>query len=229
MKKLILLCLLLPDFIFASVGHSELYIRPSEGSEQNVYWGAHLANMKVKKVKNRGNFTDDFDFTDKTVSIAFGSGYNFGFMIGYQSGAWRYESDLTWWEGNHGEIKIDEVLSSDVPGRAGESGKGKTNVLSLLFDVYYDVLDQNNFAITPVVGAGFGFAMINTMIGQSIATTSSNTKTAYDYSIGAALKASDDLTLQVLFRNFITKSAPSALIGKPFKANGLEFGLRYSF
>lgn len=229
MKKILSIFLILivsTQTVLAGVGHANLYIRGGTDAEEHVYWGAHMANLKTRAVKNYGDFTDDYNFTSNTVQIAFSSGHNIGMLIGYQSGAWRFETDMSWWDSNHKRIEIDDV---DTTATRAESGKGRTNVFSLMFNAYYDILDPNQFAVTPIVGTGFGFGLINTQIAQSIATTSANTKTAYNLIIGAALKASDDLTLQLLFRQFITKSAPNALINKPYKADAMEFGFRYNF
>lgn len=105
----------------------------------------------------------DVDGVDGVVTdLDLNTGFNGELALGYKFNNFR--SDLSVGYGNFGVN--EQIYSTSKYGRASVSGKGSTNLTTVMLNGYYDIPirngDQSLSRWSPYVGGGIGYANIST-------------------------------------------------------------------
>lgn len=236
MKKAVLIFLFLPLVTFAeSIGHQTLYTYGTSSNRGAVYWGTLIGTVRTGAINNYGNFNlTNTVPKDQYYQIKYSSGFNLGVRVGYESDSWRYEGRIHFFNSNHKDIYLDQVV---------QPGEHKTMAYMGYFDLYYDFMDLRNYVATPFVGLGTGVVAIENRVSSDFindkSSSSSSNKSSlskirvvpsYNFILGAALAASDYTTLEILYRDLVTaKTKGVELLQRPYRAHSIEFGLRFNF
>lgn len=162
----------------------------------------------------------DLFFSNPTYSNAF----NVGGRIGFQNNPIRYELEYTYIQGKTKNFQADHVKQTGVSGNS-TANMGMANI-------YYDFPDVILPTIYPFLGAGIGYAYVQTSLnstGPFGATFFSENLSSFAYQATAGLtyNFSENFALNASYRYAATSS--SGNFGRIFQAQIADAGVVYRF
>lgn len=150
-------------------------------------------------------------------------GYNAGGRIGFQSYPLRYEAEFTYVSADLKKFSIDSIRQRYVT--------GKTTAAAGMANVYYDFPDMVP-AISPFLGVGIGYAMVDGTFNSRNAFRSTHYKAsesafAYQGTAGITYNFSESYAINIAYRYLATDKIHD--LGKVFQANLGTVGVVYRF
>lgn len=156
-------------------------------------------------------------------SDSLNSGYHAGGRLGYKNNPMRYEAELTYLDANVKEFYINNVRQGGV--------SGYQNAWALMGNVYYD-LPEIVPAVQPYLGAGLGFAWVNSHFKSQAPMGNqrydgSKTAFAYQATTGLTFNFAENYALDIAYRYLATDRI--GYLGKVYQANLATVAVTYRF
>lgn len=155
---------------------------------------------------------------------SYNGGYNVGGRIGYQSNPIRYELEYTYLFANSSFFNINNVQQTDIIG----SSSGNL----IMTNLYYDFPEMLP-AISPYLGVGMGYAMLQTTLTSTdpvLGNTYFNVNEdsfAYQGTAGLTYNFAENYAVNIAYR--YTAAAGNGDYGKTFQAHQASVGVIYRF
>lgn len=186
---------------------------PVDGWYASVFGGYSYLPDNVSTAKY-GLFYSDASYT---------SGFNAGGRIGYKSSPLRYEAELSYIEADTRKFDVNFVPQNGVSGEAVAT--------ALMANVYYD-FPEIVPAIEPYLGAGLGYAWVETTLKSSgpfgpNRFKDSNNVFAYQATAGLTYNFAENYSVDAGYRYFATQRVSA--FNKTFQAHLASVGVTYRF
>lgn len=165
-----------------------------------------------------------FDNNRFVETNAYNTGYNVGARLGYQSNPIRYEGEYTYLSANLKYFNVNNVRQIAVEGESFGS--------LLMANIYYDFREILP-AISPFLGAGIGYAMLDTSLngrtpnGALNHFSISENDFAYQATAGLTYNFAEHYALNIAYR--YAALGTKGDYGKLFQANLATAAVIYRF
>lgn len=166
-------------------------------------------------------------------AIDYNKDHSAGVQLGYQNCHWRYELEMGYWRNRLENMAVNRVPSTTPSGR--------TDLVGLLGNIYYDVIWGPRPNLMPYLGAGLGMVNFRDDIDTSVPNQlhGHNRKMAYQGTLGMAYRVTDAFSVGLDYRYITTQTASfngftnsGLFIGDmkhQFKSHTVNFGFLYRF
>lgn len=187
---------------------------PIDGWYTSAFGGFTYLPSNISAVNTSGLFLDGSSYT---------TGYNVGGRLGYQSHPVRYEFEYTFLSAGLKNFNVNRIPQSGV------SGSSSGNLL--MANLYYDFPDALP-AISPFLGVGIGYAILQTSLASTapLGTTSfyiNENEFAYQGTAGLTYNFSENYAVNLAYRYAAVGSEGD--YGKTFQSHLLSSGVIYHF
>lgn len=208
MKKLSAACLL-------CVSSSAMAMVPIDGWYASIFGG-------VSYVPDNINITTINGATYRNSK--YNTGYDAGGNLGYKSNNLRYEFEGTYIEAKPKRFNINGITQTGV--------NGHTSASSGIVNVYVDFDGFIAPELQPYLGAGIGYAYVNTRLSSTGPLGNTNFKDthtvfAYQGKAGLTYVFAENYSTYLGYRYFATNKVRN--MGKLFQAHLANFGVTYRF
>lgn len=154
---------------------------------------------------------------------SYNTGYNVGGRLGYQSHPLRYELEYTFLSAGLKNFNVDTIVQSGV------SGSSSANLL--MANLYYDFPDILP-AISPFLGVGIGYAILQTSLASTAPLGTINfhlneNEFAYQGTAGLTYNFSENYAINLAYRYAAVSTDGN--YGQVFQSHLLSSGLVYHF
>lgn len=169
---------------------------------------------------NINNYTPIFIHRDGT---GYGSGYNVGGRIGFQSNPLRYEAEYTFLRSSLKHFYINGIKQTNVTGYSAGN--------FIMANIYYDCPEMLP-AISPYLGLGVGYGYLQanlSSLGPIIPTSLSITDSVFAYqgTAGITYNFSENYAVNLAYRYLATARPDN--FGTSFQAHMATVGAIYRF
>ena len=188
----------------ASISHS------AEGPYVSGSLGLAIASDSELTDSTAPGVTGDLE-SDKGLALGIAAGYDFGNA--------RLEGELAYQKND-----MDKLSVTGPGGSVSGSVDGDTSSTALLLNGYYDF--KNTSALTPFIGAGLGFAKIET---DGDLGSDDDTVFAYQVGFGAGYAVNEKVTLDLKYRYFATSDPEFDTTTAEYSSHNIYAGIRVGF
>lgn len=208
------------SFIAAAVTAALAVSANAHASGDGPYFGANFGLTFDQDIKHMKNPT----LPGVKGEITSNDGISIGGAVGYQTGPFRFEGELT-----HQSSGAERMRLSGIPAPNSFSLSGDVKATSLMFNGYYALDLSRNWRPFVMAGIGKSEIKLDGLRVAGVSASGTGDATAYQFGGGLEWKASQKVVGEAQYRYFKTDN---------FKINGdrgrlddhqLMIGFRYKF
>lgn len=210
-----------------------LMFSASAYSAQGAYFGGSVG---MTLPTDAGLGLSDIDDMGVSIDVASKSGLGLGVALGYDFGnSMRVEGEFAYQKND-----LDKMTASYMGFSASLGLEGEATSTAFMVNGYYDF--TNLSALTPFLGAGIGYAKVETEITEltgyegiegeedlELAGSEDDTALAYQVGAGIGWAVSETLTLDAKYRYFATEDLDFEGASLEYSSHNFYVGIRLGF
>jgi len=185
---------------------------PIDGLYSSAFGGAAFLPGNVDVTSNNVNLTQS----------AYDAGFDVGGALGYKSAFWRYEAEVTYIHAQMKKIAVNNIVSN---ANSNAYNQDVTAMINLAYDLPYNP----SYLIQPYIGAGMGYAWVQTNFTtpNQFSFNATNYAFAYQGTAGLTFHFSENYSLYAGYRYLGTTHLDKN--GSIFQANLVNAGITYRY